>query len=939
MTSRPCKICQQLFSHRGITGHEISCDRKAKATEKAIAFNAQLRLQQQNAATHEIQRAQPDYLNPPSTPDDFPIYSGVDNREDGPDFSQFDLPDASTLAQDTEIKRVFHPKSKRATKYQSLDNWLREDAHCDAHSNGPIPELDPRPWSPFPTRLDFDVADFANENMLNKGAINGLISLIRRVAANISDFTLTNATELDEYWERASTKCTAFEKRDVTVRYKNVPHTFEMHVRPLWQWTMDFITDPRLAPYFTWDAEKSYRFNGNKYVRFIKEPWMADEYWDLQSGLPDTSDEHAKLCPYILYADKAKLSSFGTQKGYPIIARLANMTVGIRNTTRWGGGAVVGWLPIVAEDTNETGKTPYTNFKTAVWHASFTELLESITTYSKTGIWVKCGDGIERHLFPVLLILAADYEEASVMTLIRGYPSLHPCPVCLVHLDALSDPTDSSPLRTAIESERAVKEAREMSAQDREQKLKELGLRNVDNAFWLLSPRSDLHRASSFDRLHFYDSGLWGHHLFTQLKAHIDASGTRQLSVLDKQFDKLPRWPNLNHFATVSNISFNDGSKHRDVAKMVLFASHNLLKDELGQQLLQCIRAYLEVDMYLDLELQTEETIEEGQEALKRFRALLKNYAEACQKADSPFSKNWNFPKAHLHEHAFRDILRKGASRNFGTKNDESMHGKIRTAYLRLTNFKDVAPQILRFVHRSTVGKYIRDQLDVLDRAADNSDDEESMQDDIEELGNARLGGRRKAVAFTVLEEEHKDDPAYLNFRSRFSTFLSRFLQAYGHALPGAKPVKFLPQHEIIPHANLKVYFKSLDNWMDADDILRCSPSFFGHERYDAVLVKTATGDIFARLVFLFTCEVDGKRLPFALIQAMDAPTGQRTAKDKRLGFYRVREKARRQSEFISAHSIIRGALLAPDFEKPGNYLAADLVDTDMFFRLKKMYS
>ncbi|KAJ7053327.1 hypothetical protein C8F01DRAFT_996815 [Mycena amicta] len=140
-------------------------------------------------------------------------------------------------------------------------------------------------------------------------------------------------------------------------------------------------------------------------------------------------------------------------------------------------------------------------------------------------------------------------------------------------------------------------------------------------------------------------------------------------------------------------------------------------------------------------------------------------------------------------------------------------------------------------------------------------------------------------------------------------------------------------------HDNVKVHFKSLDNWMDAHDILRCSPSFFSQERYDAVLVKTATGDIFARLVFLFACEVDGKRLPFALIQAMDAPTGQQTVKDKQLGFYRVREKTRRQSEFISAHSIIRGALLAPDFEKPGHYLAVDRVDTDMFFRLKKMYS
>src|ERR1700760_1839230 len=49
----------------------------------------------------------------------------------------------------------------------------------------------------------------------------------------------------------------------------------------------------------------------------------------------------------ILYADKAKLSSFGTEKAYPIIARCANLPDWIRNGEGIGGGCVVGWQPIV----------------------------------------------------------------------------------------------------------------------------------------------------------------------------------------------------------------------------------------------------------------------------------------------------------------------------------------------------------------------------------------------------------------------------------------------------------------------------------------------------------------------------------------------------------------------------------------------------------------
>ena len=52
------------------------------------------------------------------------------------------------------------------------------------------------------------------------------------------------------------------------------------------------------------------------------------------------------LC-WILYADKSKLSSFGTVKGYPVIIRCANLPSNIRNGTGIGGGRVVGWLPVV----------------------------------------------------------------------------------------------------------------------------------------------------------------------------------------------------------------------------------------------------------------------------------------------------------------------------------------------------------------------------------------------------------------------------------------------------------------------------------------------------------------------------------------------------------------------------------------------------------------
>ena len=59
--------------------------------------------------------------------------------------------------------------------------------------------------------------------------------------------------------------------------------------------------------------------------------------------------ENAKPFCLILYADKTKLSSFGGQKGYLVMAQCENLLVGIWNSEgTLGGGRIVGWLPIVS---------------------------------------------------------------------------------------------------------------------------------------------------------------------------------------------------------------------------------------------------------------------------------------------------------------------------------------------------------------------------------------------------------------------------------------------------------------------------------------------------------------------------------------------------------------------------------------------------------------
>ncbi|KAG0695731.1 hypothetical protein DFH29DRAFT_763051, partial [Suillus ampliporus] len=150
--------------------------------------------------------------------------------------------------------------------------------------------------------------------------------------------------------------------------------------------------------------------------------------------LPDT-----KPLAFILYADKAKLLSFGRVKGYPVVARCANLPIVVQNGEGLGGGCVVGWLPIVKEDKKPSGKPAFVNFKNAVWHALFLKILACLAPLLKLGSAIKCWDDVIRVFYSIVLILSADYEEQAVMALIRGLMGKFPCPICLVPHDELSN--------------------------------------------------------------------------------------------------------------------------------------------------------------------------------------------------------------------------------------------------------------------------------------------------------------------------------------------------------------------------------------------------------------------------------------------------------------------------------------------------------------------
>ncbi|KAG2114673.1 uncharacterized protein F5147DRAFT_743848 [Suillus discolor] len=738
------------------------------------------------------------------------------------------LPQAYEL---DDIKVEYHTHSKLPSIVHHFADFSRS---CS--SEGQVP-CNNSPWEPFRTRLDFEVAEIALEAAMTKEQMNRLLDLVHRSASGTDKFTLQSHNKVRSLWEMASQRYTLCQKDVVSVEYDNETHEFEMHYCPLWDWVLDLLQD-------------------KQFVRFIDEPWTADAFWNAQSQLqPD-----AKPLVFILYADKNKLSTFGTAKGYPIVACIANLPVHIHNgNTTPGGGCVVGWLPIAScRGSKHTRKKSFVDFKNTVWYKSFYQLLKSIEL-----------DQTWRCLWPLILILSGDYEEH----------------------------TDSQQVLHTVRAKCMEKE--------REEDLKVYSLRNVKNLF---SKKflADVNWALSIDRLHMNHEGLWEDHLWKELLFWISDLGWEAATKLDANFDVIPRWPNLMHFKAVMSVNFNDGSFHKDISKLVLFTAQDVLlelKSKIGYLLLRCIHYYLELGIYASFEVHTEETIVAGRATLVTFSELMDiSFSDEYITASQPeTNKNWNFPKKHMITHIFDNILAKG----------------------------DVAPQILNYDHWILTSACMHTELDELDdyvqKATNDPETNEPLDIELaaDPVVHVHLGSKQGQHSFSDIACAHETDRAFNDFRLKLNGFLDVFLPQNDIPLPDGRALHLRAEDEITEFRFLQVNYESMVDWRMHQDLLQCSPKFYGSPRFDCVIIKTTGKPFIAHLVYLFGCSIGNTHFPLAL--------------DVNLGLWHVHTKPQSSSEIILVWSIIRGAALAKDPETNGDYFVMHTVDTDMFLRVKSL--
>ncbi|OCH90273.1 hypothetical protein OBBRIDRAFT_703411, partial [Obba rivulosa] len=674
--------------------------------------------------------------------------------------------------------------------------------------------------------------------------------------------------------------------------------------------------------------------------RFYDEPWTADRWWAIQSTL-DIGEK--PLC-FSIYADKTKLSTFGHIKGYPVVARCLNLPVHIRNGRGPGGGRLIGWLPIIQVPTDlVTGPTHQAQLKRLVWHLAFEKIIASIAERSHTGermMWHSPNAPQSIKVRPTILILSADYEEQAIMSLTRGVNGLQPCPKCHVSRDDLMEYGEVYAARSYTKTQSVLAKARSArTVKDRDALLTECGIYNIDNALAQVF-LSDLYDSLSFDPLHTLDLGLWGYHLWEELKTVIKE--IKQTQVVNEHCDAMPMWRNLTHWKQIMNIDFSDSTKFDDISRIILFVTQDIAlayaeKFPRLYELLKCIRAYINMKRYAALEVHTTETLDALEATINKYAHMIQQYQAFAENAndDIPF-KSWNFPKQHLIHHLVDDIKAKGVTHNSNTKPGEEGNSRLKKIY-RTTNFKNTDEQILKKDHLSLIADLI--DMHVTHYEASKAEVSQTKQPTTE-FEHIYLGAALPPCTLEELQARFASDPQLRGFKSQLAERINTYTRTHN------KPAFSLTDATlIIEYRYTKANYTSIVDWRIATDYLRCTPEWNGNPRYDHVMFKTSDTDdsfSFGQMIFAFTVKISPKEvLPYLFIRPFERykPISQlRQQMDKDLELLRVHE-ASRLCEVIPFLSVIRGTLLAPAHDVTSDRFVVDTSDSDMFLHIQSLWS
>ncbi|KAG1814603.1 uncharacterized protein BJ212DRAFT_1273779, partial [Suillus subaureus] len=131
--------------------------------------------------------------------------------------------------------------------------------HFEEYGHGPgaptaVLPVEPEPWHPFRTQINFEVVELALEAVLTHQQMDCLLNLIHH--SKYEQVMLWNHKDVQDTWDAASYKLTpVFVREEVVVPFQGNDQTFQLFHCLIWDWAVDLLQDPQVGLHFVFDAE------------------------------------------------------------------------------------------------------------------------------------------------------------------------------------------------------------------------------------------------------------------------------------------------------------------------------------------------------------------------------------------------------------------------------------------------------------------------------------------------------------------------------------------------------------------------------------------------------------------------------------------------------------------------------------------------------------
>ncbi|KAG2365018.1 hypothetical protein BDR07DRAFT_1470591 [Suillus spraguei] len=510
------------------------------------------------------------------------------------------------------------------------------------------------PYSPFSSRMDWEIAQWAKLRGPSSTAFSDLLS-IEGVNEHLG-LSYKNSRELNDIIDKQLPGCPTFRCEQIIV----AGEAFDIYHRDVLECIKALYGDPDFADYLVFAPERHYT-DDDETVQLYSDMHTGKWWWNTQKML-DEKRLGATIVPVIISTDKTQVTMFHNKTAYPVYLTIGNIPKEIiHHKPSRRAHVLLAYLPTTCLE-HITNKASRRRSAANLYHACMARVLSPLENTGLDGLAMRSGDGILRHCHPLFACFIGDYPEQVLATTVKTTE----CPKCDIppdELESATAPFEIRDLHAVLDTLATI----DVGDLEFVQACRDAGIKPIVHPFWKRLPYANIFQAVTPDILHQLYQGLItpNHHIRLFMKG-------------------------------ITGLSRVSCAEHAQICCFLLgiIIDARLPGNMSSTRLLRAVHGLLDFLYLAQYPCHSSETLSLLDEALVLFHDNKQIFV------DLGIRNHFNLPKLHATRHYISMIRFFGTTDNYNTEYTERLHIDLAKDAYRATNHKDEFTQMTRWLER-----------------------------------------------------------------------------------------------------------------------------------------------------------------------------------------------------------------------------------------------